>query len=642
MSKVAKALYIAYMCIAIAFLVKMLHYFITGLGGPIWHTVTVVPLCIALAALYPVARGEKLYSKLSYTANCVIALIIAGIGVGTSVYLTVNYESILLVRAVVPSLLDIFIALLLLFAVYEWLWRNNKVILFLAIGLLIYAVYGRYFPGALWHPGIPWLRALTSLTTEFETGLFSTLAQTGATTVAGVILITALATAFRVQDSIIRIILSLVRKRRYLVPETAVISSAMVAMVSGSGAANVAMTGQFTIPLMKRAGLAPHWAGATEVAASVAGIITPPVMGVAAFIMANILGVPYWEVAVRGFVIAAIYYIALFFSVALRGIRMIGKGKTAEDLILMKPNRFDVIKFILFFTIIGALIVVLGIYWWDPMTAAYMVVGIFAIPYAIVELLSYPHSTLKDRVKHLAECCKTFVEEYAREVSGLVLLLAGLSMIVGVFTITGWIIKMLGYIVAIGAQNLILVLIIAYFTGLILGMGLPPSGIYVLLSSLLFAALWRLGVNPWIAQFFFFYTSILGEFVPPVSVAGAVAARLAKSDYFKTVLSAAIYLSPLWAMSFIIYTRPELVTPTLAAVTSAIEVAIGFTGLAIAMQHPRISSSKAIDTVFRIAIGVLGVLLVFRNVFNIVGAPQYLLLATVTVLDAIALYIAFK
>jgi TRAP-type uncharacterized transport system fused permease subunit len=216
------------------------------------------------------------------------------------------------------------------------------------------------------------------------------------------------------------------------------------------------MTGQFTIPLMKRAGLAPHWAGATEVAASVAGIITPPVMGVAAFIMANILGVPYWEVAVRSFVIAAIYYITLFFSVALRGIRMIGKGKTAEDLILMKPNRFDVIKFTLFFTIIGALIVVLGIYWWDPMTAAYMVVGIFAIPYTIVELLSYPHSTLKDRVKHLAECCKTFVEEYAREVSGLVLLLAGLSMIVGVFTITGWIIKMLDYIVAIGAQNLIL------------------------------------------------------------------------------------------------------------------------------------------------------------------------------------------
>jgi TRAP-type uncharacterized transport system fused permease subunit len=76
---------------------------------------------------------------------------------------------------------------------------------------------------------------------------------------------------------------------------------------------------------------------------------------------------------------------------------------------------------------------------------------------------------------------------------------------------------------------------------------------------------------------------VLGEFAPPVSVAGAVAARIAKAEYFKTVLSAAIYLSPLWAMSFIIYTRPELVTPTLAAVASAIEVVIGFTGLAIAM-----------------------------------------------------------
>ena len=642
MSRINKVLFLIYLIFSIIFLTKMLYYFITGLGGPIYHTVTVVPLCLALAALYPIARGEKLYSKLSYTLNYILALIIVGIGVGASIYLTINYEEILLVRAVTPSALDIFISILLLIAVYEWLWRNNKVILFLAIGLLLYSVYGSYFPGPLWHPGISWLRALTSLTTEFETGLFSILAQIAATTVAGVVLITALASAFKVQDSIIKIILSLVKKRRYLVPESAVISSAMVAMVSGSGAANVAMTGQFTIPLMKRSGLKPHWAGATEVAASVAGIITPPVMGAAAFIMANILGVPYWEVAVRGFIIAGIYYVVLFFSVAMRGLLMIGRGGGAEDLLIVKPNIFDVIKFILFFAIIAVLIIFLGIYWWDPMTAAYIAVSIFVVPYTIVEFISYSHTSLKDRLKHLANCFITFIIEYTKEVSGLVMLLASLSMIVGVFTITGWVIKLLGYIVAIGAQNLVLVLIIGYFTGLILGMGLPPSGIYILLTSLLYAAFWRLGIDPWVAQFFFFYTSILGEYVPPVSVAGAVATRIAKAEYFKTVLAAGSYLSSLFLMSFIIYFRPELVTPTLIAIVSAIEVILGLTAISIAIHHKGISSNKAINTAFKIIIAIIGILLVFKNVFNIIGLLYYTLFSLVVILDVIALYIMFK
>lgn len=638
-----KALYIAYLSIAVIFLIKMFHYFITGLGGPIYHTVVVMPLCITLAALHPLINGGKLYRRLSHTLNYIIALVLAGIGIAISVYLAINYEALLLVRAITPTITDILIALLLLFAMYEWLWRNNKVLLFLAIGLLLYAVYGRHFPGLLWHPGIPWLRAITSLTTEFETGLFSTLAQTGATTVAGVLLITALATAFKVQDSIIRIILSFVRKRKYLVPESAVLSTAMVAMVTGSGAANAAMCGPFTVPLMKRVGLAPHWAGAVLLAGSVAGIITPPVMGVAAFIMANILGVPYWEVAVRGFIIAAIYYVTLFFSVALKSIKLIGKGRITEDLITLRPNKFDVIKFILFFGIIAALIVALGIYWMDPMTAAYKVTGIFAIPYTLMELLSYPSSSWRDKLKHLVNCAKAFVESYIKEVSGLVLLLSSLSMIVGVFTITGWIVKMLGYIVSLGAQNLALVLIIAYFIGLILGMGLPPSGIYILLTSLLYAALTRLGVDQWVAQFFFFYTSILGEYVPPVSVAGAVASRIAEANYFKTVVTGGVFLAPLWVMSFVIYVRPELITPTLITVVSVIEVIIGFIGLAIAMLHPGISTNKVFDIVFRIAIGVLGVLLVFRTVFGIVEVAQYALLgAIVLVMDAIALYIAFK
>src|SRR6185436_19950839 len=180
-----------------------------------------------------------------------------------------------------------------------------------------------------WHPGTTFHRVVTSSTIELSTGIYGTYGQLALTLIAAFLLLAGVANGFNAQHSMVRVVRLIARSRR-MMPQTAVVGSSAIGLISGSGSANAAVVGTITIPLMIRYGVPPTFAAAVETAASMGGLIDPPMMGAAAFLMAEFLGVPYWEVVLRGFGFALIYYISVGVAVYLLCVRLLPPGKVEK------------------------------------------------------------------------------------------------------------------------------------------------------------------------------------------------------------------------------------------------------------------------------------------------------------------------
>ncbi|MCZ7597963.1 MAG: TRAP transporter large permease subunit [Gammaproteobacteria bacterium] len=199
--------------------------------------------------------------------------------------------------------------------------------------LIVYTLWGYLSPvDFFWHPGTSLERVITSSTVELATGIYGRYAQLALTLIAAFLLLAAAARGFDAQSSVIQVMRRIAGRSRHTIPQTAVLASVSVGMVSGSGSANTAVTGSFTIPLMKRYGIPGAFAGAVETAASMGGLIMPPLMAVAGFLMAEFLGVPYWDVVVRGAAVAAVYFTSLIPGgvPAERAAAVAGGGRGAE------------------------------------------------------------------------------------------------------------------------------------------------------------------------------------------------------------------------------------------------------------------------------------------------------------------------
>ncbi len=189
--------------------------------------------------------------------------------------------------------------------------------------LVVYTLWGYLSPvDFFWHPGTSFYRVITSSTVELSTGIYGQYAQIALTTIGAFLLLAAAARGFDAQGAMVSFMRRIAGKSRQTIPQTAVLASSAVGMISGSGAANATVVGAFTIPLMKRYGVPGEFAAAVETAASMGGLIMPPVMAVAGFVMAEFLGVSYWSVTLRGFALAFIYYSTLSLSVYLLSVRL--------------------------------------------------------------------------------------------------------------------------------------------------------------------------------------------------------------------------------------------------------------------------------------------------------------------------------
>jgi TRAP transporter 4TM/12TM fusion protein len=299
--------------------------------------------------------------------------------------------------------------------------------------------------------------------------------------------------------------------------KVSVFSSSLFGTISGSAVANVMVDGPITIPLMKRSGFAPHFAAGVEAVASTGGQIMPPIMGAAAFVMAEFMGVSYGQVVIWALIPAILYYVACFFAVHFeakrRGLVGVPRSQLPRMGAVMKERGH------LFLPVLVILAVMYGGYS-APLAALAGTLACF--PVALLRKSTRSNVT----VENLIEACV----DGARNALPVALACACAGIVIAVVTLSGLGIVFTQFVVDLAAQTLIVALVLTMCAGIILGMGMPTTPAYIIMTALLVPAIIKLGVIEPAAHMFAFYFAILSAITPPVALAVFAAAGIAKAD----------------------------------------------------------------------------------------------------------------
>ena len=326
--------------------------------------------------------------------------------------------------------------------------------------------------------------------------------------------------------------------------KVAVISSALQGTISGSSIANTVASGSFTIPMMKKTGYKPEFAAAVEAAASTGGQLMPPIMGAAAFLMSEFTGIPYFKVALAAAIPAVLYFTGIFMAVHIEAKKLGLKGLPKEEV----PILWDVIKSrgILFSPVIVIVIVLATGY--TPMRA-----GLCGIASAIVVGALYKEHRMgvKDFIQALEMGAKTAL--------GVAVVSATAGIVVGTISLTGLGLKLATGLVDLAGGNLLITMILAMFSSIILGMGVPTTANYVITSTICSPALMQLGVPIIAAHLFVFYFGIIADITPPVCSAAFAGAGIAKADPLKTGFNASKLAIGAFIVPYIFVLSPSLV-----------------------------------------------------------------------------------
>lgn len=437
-----------------------------------------------------------------------------------------------------------FIALIALLAMLELTRRVFGLPLFL-VGLasLGYVLFGDTLPGIFRHAGYDLGTAMEDIwyTTS---GVFGLPMAILLNLVFMFIVFGAILEGTGAGASIMRFAIAATGRLRGGPAHAAIVASALFGTMSGSVIANVVGTGTLTIPMIKKRGFSPKFAGGVEAAASTGGQITPPVMGVAAFMMAEFTGVPYLYLIVAALVPAAFYYASLFLSVSLEARRLgIEPIPQAERVQL---NRQDYLHSLMFIAPICAIIFVLVI-GRSPVFA-----GFIATITAVVSAFLNPEFRAQP-----SKLIKAFVTAGKSCVSVLVAI-ATLGLVIGAMDLTGLGIRFAQLISGIAGDQLFLSLVLTMLACLILGMGMPTVPAYIIVVLVLGPAIAKLGVSTVAAHLFVFYYGVLSAITPPVALAAFSAAPIAKSNPMATAATAVRLAIIAFIIPFFFIYNPQL------------------------------------------------------------------------------------
>ena len=301
----------------------------------------------------------------------------------------------------------------------------------------------------------------------------------------------------------------------------AVVSSSLFGTISGSAVANVMVTGQISIPLMKRTGFRPEFAAGVEAVASTGGQIMPPIMGAAAFVMAEFLGVPYGQVVIWSIIPAVLYYVACFSAVHFEAKRLGLKGVPRSE--LPKMREVFATNGHLFLPVVAILVVMYSGY---------------SAPLAALAgtLACFPVAAMRKSTRHYVtfENLLGALVDGARNTIPVALACASAGIVVGVVTLSGLGIVFTQFVVHLAKDMLLVALMLTMVAGIILGMGIPTTPAYIIMTALLVPAIVKLGVIVPAAHMFAFYFAILSAITPPVALAVFAASGIAKSDLWST------------------------------------------------------------------------------------------------------------
>lgn len=610
-----------------------IYYYTTGTMGTMFWSLVLVPVAFSIYTLAKLKKGE-FYPKLGKLQYLVAAVYIS-LCIFSAVYLPMNYLDLIYYRAGSYNVVDKFVGISMFLLIAEFARREHKVLFGLLVFLIIYCIFGDYFPGILRVPSIDLERLILSSTVEIKLGMFGTYAQAGVGIIGAFLLLMGVAKGFGVERALIKTIISTLSKRPTLIPLSAVLGSMSVAMCTGSGAADSALVGQFTIPAMKRVGFPALYAAATEGSAALGGLIMPPVMAIAAFLMAEFLAVSYFEVMIRGFVIAFIYYFSIILTVYLITLHYVRPGKLTIDNVfseLGKVTRTEKFCTVIFFVALALLIVLMGYFWWPEVRAALLTSIFFMIALSLITFATQG-SSLKEKFRSLGKSIKSTVESYPEIVVDILLLLALLGIIINLFTVTGWLLKLGMSLVALGRENVFYLVTLGFLLAFFLGFGLPPSAVYIITSVLVVPSFVFLEFNPWVAHFFVFLAAAISEFTPPVALIAAVTSKIAGTSFIKTAFYTQKWILPIYLLIFAVITWPELVVrPGIEMLVAFVIVLIGCLVVSAGI-FGRLSKRRSVDVPGRIVLVTLGLFVLYAPMKEIamILAPVLAILTLLSV-----------
>ncbi len=421
------------------------------------------------------------------------------------------------------TVLDIAFGILLIFMVLEAARRvTGWALPIIAIFFLLYALFGQHLPYPFQIRTPPPLVLVDHMFLTPQ-AIFGIPVGVSATYVFLFVLLGAFLQQTGAGRFFIDISIALVGRMTGGPAKAAVVSSALFGTISGHSVANVYATGTFTIPLMKRFGYPPVFAGAVEAAASTGGQITPPIMGAAAFIMAEFLGISYLEVAIAAIVPAFLYYLAVFSSVHVEAVRRGLRGLPADEVPALRPTLW---KGFHFFVPLILLVVVL-VKGYTPFRAAFV-----AIVSLIVVAMLRKHSRIG-----LREFLKA-LEDGARGAIIVAVACACAGIVVGVLDVTGLGITFMTIVLEISKGMFFPTLFLVMVACLILGMGMPTAPAYIIAAMIGAPVLIELGVPALAAHFFVLGSALLSSITPPVALAAYAGAAIAGANPFRTGLVA--------------------------------------------------------------------------------------------------------
>lgn len=448
----------------------------------------------------------------------------ACLAVGATVsfgYLILNWQQLAYRAVFQPMLHEYVLGAIALLIVLELTRRTiGWPLVLVAIAALLYAYFGRQLPDQFAHRGFSVERIVVSQYLTHE-GLLGSVTGTAVTLVATFLVFGALLQHVGVADLFLRIASKASFGRFGRTAKVSVVSSALMGTLSGSSTANVVTTGTTTIPAMLRAGYPKNFAPAVEAVASTGGQIMPPVMGVAAFLMAELTGIPYWSIALAAVVPAMLYFICVFIQVDLeaRRLKLVSKPQASDRALGILRQLYLLLPIVVLCYFLFSM--------YSPTKAAFWA----CIATVVVAVPNW-------QAIFTTPTMKAVISDFSSAAITVVLACSTAGIIVGVLALTGASLSLSYLLVELAGHNLLLLLLFVMILCIIMGMGMPTPAAYAVAAAFAAPMLVNFGIEILSAHMFVMYFASLSSITPPVAVAAYAASSIANSSPLKTAVIA--------------------------------------------------------------------------------------------------------
>ncbi|MBP1731346.1 MAG: transporter, fusion protein [Deltaproteobacteria bacterium] len=501
-------------------------------------------------------------------------LVLAVLSVIGNVYIAVNYESVVVSGGMDITAAQLALGATTILVLFEAIRRTlGWTMVIIATAFLIHAKYAYLLSGMLTGPEFDWARVIHYVYLSNQ-GIYGMVLGITTTMIIAFITFGGFLLISGVGEVFLKTALALLGHVRGGGGKVAIVGSALLGTLTGSPMAEIGVVGTITIPLMKRIGYSPTFAGAVEATAACGGVIDPPVMGAVAFVMADFTGIGYGRIALAAVLPAILYYLSLYFQLDLRAAATGLKGLPKSELPTMREALGNY-NWVLF-TPLAFMIFVMMIFMWEPTVSAYWSIGLL-----IVICLIRPQNRL-----NVTKVVKA-LENSSYSMIDITPITAVAGIIVGSITLTGLGLNLSSFLVTLAGGNLLFLALLTGAAIYIMGMGVSAIATYILMAVLVVPAMTQLGVAPLVAHFFVFYVGVSMFITPPFAPAAYMAASIAGADPFRVGYVAMRLAIVAYLVPFISLYQPallgvggfwEIVLAIITSIPAVYALSVGFEG----------------------------------------------------------------